>query len=60
MTTYYNRIIIEHSIRKRIKEDLNTSYPTIRSALLGITNTEKSRAIRKKALELGGIELTTR
>lgn len=50
-------IIVNHSVKKRIKEELDTTYPTIRTALFGMTNTEKAKAIRAKALELGGVKV---
>lgn len=53
------QIIVEHSTRKRIANELGTSYPTIRVALFGMTHTDKADAIRKKALELGGVELNS-
>ena len=52
-----NQIIVNHGIKNRIKEDLNTTYPTIRAALYGITNTKLSKEIRALALELGGVEV---
>ena len=51
-----NEILIKHKVKKQIKEDLNTSYPTIRLALLGETRTELAKRIRQKAIALGGIE----
>ncbi|MDR1883717.1 MAG: hypothetical protein LBR26_13175 [Prevotella sp.] len=52
-------IIVKHRIKKQIKEALKTTYPTIRSALFGMTNTETAIKIREKALELGGVEVVT-
>lgn len=52
-------IIVNHSVKKRIKEELNTTYPTIRSALFGMTSTELAKNIRSKALELGGVKVET-
>lgn len=52
-----NQIIVNHGIKNRIKEDLNTTYPTIRAALYGITDTKLSQEIRALALELGGVEV---
>lgn len=52
------RIILDHSLRKRIMDDLGTTYPTIRAALFGMTHTDKARAIRARAIELGGVEVT--
>jgi hypothetical protein len=52
-----NEILIRHKCKKRIKSELDTSYPTIRTALAGITDTELALRIRAKALELGGVEI---
>lgn len=52
-----SEIIVNHSVKKRIKEELDTTYPTIRSALYGMTKTDKAKAIRAKALELGGVKV---
>lgn len=52
------RILIDHSLKKQIMEELNTTYPTIRTALYGMTRTDKAKAIRAKALELGGVLVT--
>jgi len=50
------KIIIDHKAKKRIKDALNTSYPTIRLALVGGSDTDLAKRIRAKALELGGVE----
>jgi hypothetical protein len=52
-----NEILLRYKTKKRIKDELNTSYPTIRLALLGETHTKLSARIRAKAIELGGIEI---
>jgi hypothetical protein len=52
-----NEIIIRHKYKKRIKDELKTSYMTIRMALLGETDTKLSIRIREKALEMGGVEV---
>jgi len=52
-----NEIILKHKLKGEIKRELNTSYPTIRLALLGETNTDKAKTIREKALQLGGVEV---
>lgn len=57
INTGRKRIILEHSMRKRIMDELDTTYPTIRAALFGMTQTDKAQAIRRKALELGGVEV---
>jgi hypothetical protein len=51
-----NEIIIKHKGKKKIKDALKTSYPTIRLALLGESESKLSSLIRAKALELGGVE----
>lgn len=50
-------ILIKHKVKKRIKESVGASYPTIRLALLGETDTDLAKQIRTKALELGGVEV---
>lgn len=50
-------IIVNHSVKKRIKDELNTTYPTIRTALFGMTDTDLAKEIRAKALELGGVKV---
>lgn len=52
-----NEILVSHSVKKRIKEELNTTYPTIRTALFGMTCTALAKEIRAKALQLGGVEV---
>lgn len=46
-------------MRKRIIEELNTTYSAIRDALFGITQTDKTLEIRKRALDLGGVEINS-
>lgn len=50
-------IIVKHGIKKLIKKELNTTYPTIRSAFHGMTKTEIAQKIRELALKLGGVEV---
>lgn len=52
-----SEILLKHKVKKQIKEALNTSYPTIRLALLGETDTDLAKEIRAKALELGGVKV---
>lgn len=47
-------IIVSHGLKKEMMEVLDTSYPSIRSALSFKTNTLKARAIRQYALNNGG------
>lgn len=51
-------IIVKHGIKNRIMKDLDTTYPTIREALYGMTNTKLAQEIRALALKLGGVEVT--
>jgi hypothetical protein len=55
-----NEILIRHKVKKRIKNELDTTYPTVRLALLGETDTKLALRIREKALELGGVEIEKR
>lgn len=51
-----NEIIVKHGKKKELINLLNVTRLTIDRALLGITNTDLAQMIRKKALELGGVE----
>jgi|BioPla2DNA2_1021312.scaffolds.fasta_scaffold10587_10 DeoR/GlpR family transcriptional regulator of sugar metabolism len=50
-------IKVDYSVRKEIMKIFDVSYPTIRRALNGTTNTELAKKIRKVALIKGGVEL---
>lgn len=50
-----NRIIVDINVKKQIKDELGVTYQTIKSALFGMTKTDKALSIRSKALELGGV-----
>lgn len=50
-------IKVDYSVRKQIMKLLNVTYPTIRRALNGDTNTRLAQKIRELALLKGGIEL---
>lgn len=53
-----NTIIkVDYSVRKEIMKMVNVTYPTIRKALNGETDTELSKRIRQIAIAKGGIEL---
>lgn len=52
-------IIVNHSVKKLIKEELNTTDLTTRTVLFGMTNTEKAKAILAKALELGSVKVAS-
>ena len=48
-------ILVPHGVRARLKSDTGCSEVTIRNALRGVTDTDKSKLIRKRALEFGGV-----
>lgn len=52
-----NRIIVPNGLRKVLLEEFACSYPTVRSALNGVSSSHLSGRIRYKALQLGGIEV---
>lgn len=53
-----NSIIrVDYAVRKEIMKILDVTYPTIRKALNGETDTELSKKIRQTAIAKGGIEL---
>lgn len=51
-------IYVRHGLKKRMSEELGFCKNTIRAALLGLTQNENARLIRKRAIGFyGGIEL---
>ena len=48
-------ILVPHGVKARLKQSTGCSEVTIRFALRGVMDTEKSRLIRKRALEFGGV-----
>lgn len=48
-------IKIDHGMRKEMMEIFDTTYPTLRSALRFLTNTDKAIRMRTYALMHGGI-----
>lgn len=48
-------ILVPHGVKIRLKESTGYSEVTIRHALKGFTDTEASKIIRKRALEMGGV-----
>jgi hypothetical protein len=48
-------ILVPHGVKARLKADTGCSEVTIRFALRGVIDTEKSKLIRKRALEFGGV-----
>lgn len=51
------KIVVDHGIRKRLKEEGYGSYPTIRAALNCECNSDVAKRIRQRALHLGGVVL---
>ncbi|MDR0829661.1 MAG: hypothetical protein LBN95_06080 [Prevotellaceae bacterium] len=52
-----NEIILPHGAAKKIKKSLNTTYPTIKSALRGQSVSPLCQKIRQCALHNGGYEV---
>ncbi|HHU96861.1 MAG: hypothetical protein QM237_10765 [Bacteroidota bacterium] len=50
-------IKVGYSVRKEIMAALGVTYPTIRKALNGTSDTELAKKIRAAALAKGGVEL---
>ena len=48
------KIVLEHGVAQRLRDELGVTYPTIRTALSYQSNTPKARMIRQRALQLGG------
>ena len=48
-------ILVPHGVKARLRADTGCSEVTIRFALRGAIDTEKSKLIRKRALEMGGV-----
>lgn len=51
-----NKILVEPNEKVYLKRLFGVSYPTIRKALNGISDSSLSLKIRKAALERGGVE----
>lgn len=51
-----NKILVEPGEKMYLKELFGVSYPTIRKALNGLSDSILSIQIRKAALERGGVE----
>lgn len=48
-------ILVPYGVKARLKADTGCSEVTIRFALRGAIDTDKSKLIRKRALEMGGV-----
>lgn len=55
-----NKILVDKGEKLALKRLFNTSYPTVRKALCGESNSKLSYQIRKAALERGGLEVNTK
>jgi len=51
------KILVANGDKKALKELFETSYPTVRGALNGKSNTLLSYKIRIAAIERGGLEV---
>lgn len=52
-----NKILVPDGVRTQLRDLFKTSYPTVRNALNGVTNSKISQKIRFTALEhFGGVE----
>ena len=51
------RIVVEYGVVKRLVDEGWGSRPTVISALRYKSDTQKARRIRRRALQLGGVEM---
>lgn len=51
-----NEILVCWGDRQKLMEIFRVSYPTVRAALRGQTNSDLARRIRTAALKRGGVE----
>lgn len=56
------RILVPHGIKGDLKNEFGVTYSTIDKILLGgnVRDRDKKRELRKRAIELGGVEVTNR
>lgn len=52
-----NKIFLAHNKKKHLKQFFGVSYPTVRKALNGLTQSSTAKEIREKAIEIGGEEM---
>jgi hypothetical protein len=50
-----NKILLEHGKKRELAELMKSNYPAVKRALDGRVDTDKSRRIRKAALNIGGV-----
>lgn len=51
------KILVGNGDKKILKKEFETTYYTVRNALNGETTTALGYKIRKRAIELGGVEI---
>lgn len=49
------QILVDHKVKKQIVTEVGTTYNSVAMALLGVRDTDLTREIRKKAIQLGGV-----
>ena len=56
------RILVPHGVKVDLKKEFKITYSTIEKMLLNgnVRNKDKKRELRKRAIELGGVEVTNR
>lgn len=50
-------ILVKDGERKLLKDLFNTTYPTVRAALKGNSNSQLAKSIRMAAIARGGVEV---
>lgn len=54
-----NKILVPDGVRKKLRDCHQTTYPTVRKALNGTTNSKLATKIRHTALKhFGGVEVS--
>ncbi len=52
-----SKILVPAGVKKELRDELGTTYPTVREALAGIKSTDIAEKIRAAALLKGGVEV---
>jgi hypothetical protein len=55
-----NKILVDKGEKLALKKLFKTSYPTVRKALSGKSESKLSFQIRKAAIERGGLEVNSK
>jgi hypothetical protein len=53
--TTLNKILLEHGKKGELVRLMRSNYPAVKRALDGRVDTDKSRRIRKAAINIGGV-----